>query len=85
MVEMLYRERRERISMWEYTVSAIGFFLGISTEKIGQLVGVMKDELKNDIFQKSYTVDKIVQTLKKKQAAAQGLKKQLERLDRMTV
>jgi len=85
MVEMLYRERRERVAMWEYTVSAIGFFLGISTEKISNLVSTMKDELKNDVFQKSYTVDRIVQALKKKRAETQSLKKQLERLDRMTV
>lgn len=82
---MLYRERRERIATWEYTVSAIGFFLGASTEKISKLISAMREDLKDSIFQKSYTVDRIVQTLRKKHAAAKDMKKQLERLDRMTV
>lgn len=85
MVEMLYRERRERVAMWEYTVSAIGFFLGIPTEKVSGLVAAMCRNLEDSIFQKSYTVDRIVQALKKQQAVTKDIKKQLERLDRMTV
>jgi len=85
MVEMLYRERNERLTTWEYTVSAIGLFLGVSTEKVTGLVSALRDDLKNAIFQKSYTVDRIVQELREKRKATLEMKKQLERLDHMTV
>ena len=82
-VELLARERREKITAWELTASVIGSFLGHGSTRIQQTVLPLRNAFANEVFQKNYgTVElrkKLIQRLKE----TRKVNKQMDKLNKM--
>lgn len=85
MVELLGRERRERITMWEYTTTAIGLFLGVAKPNLVAVIDPLKKDLTNELFQKDFAIDKVRRQIERRRDDTRETRLKIERLDDMGV
>jgi hypothetical protein len=84
-VELLNRERWEKVTQWEVTAKAIGYFLGQKPAAVQQCVDMLKTQLAERVFHHGYdTADIRAQLLARLQALKQE-SSYLDKLDKMTV
>lgn len=84
MVEMMNRERRERITMWEYTTTAIGIFQGVSKPNLVAVINPLKKDLENELFQKDFAIDKVRRRIEQRRDETRETRLKIERLDDMS-
>lgn len=83
MTEMLNRERHERIVMWEYSMAAVGLFMGLSKKDLTSVIDPLKKDLTEDVFQRNFVLDRTRRRLLQQKDETSALRQQIERLDNM--
>lgn len=84
MFELLTRERRERIVMWEYSTTAMGLFLGVPKEQLRAVIEPLKKDLASELFQRDLLIDKVRQKLVQRRDETREMRERIERLDSMS-
>jgi len=85
MTELVIRERYEKIATWEMLTSAMGAFLGHNAETIKNILRPLRAVLVGEVFQTEYSAEKLLSQLQKHLAEVRKTKRNMERLDKMTV
>ena len=85
MTELVIRERHEKIATWEMLTSAMGAFLGHNAETIKNILRPLRAVLVGEVFQTEYSAEKLLSQLRKHLAEVRKTKRNMERLDKMTV
>jgi hypothetical protein len=83
MVEILERERLEKITYWEHTLMAVGLLLGGDPKKFLPMLNMLKDSLKEETLQHVGGLDRLEGRLRRKLDVVQEEKKNIERLEKL--
>lgn len=84
-VELLNRERWEKVVQWENTIRAIGYFLGHKPDAVQGLVDMLKTQLTDRMFHRSYDMSNVRSQLVKRLNSLSEQTSHIDRLENMTV
>lgn len=84
-VELLARERRERITAWELMATIIGSFLGHGAERIQQTVLPLRNAFADELFQKNYGLTSFRKKLVQRLKETKELNQKMDKLNKMAV
>lgn len=85
MLELLERERNERMAHWEMMLTGFGSFMGHNAETIKNTLRPLRKALVEEVFQDGYSVEKLAEYLKTRLEAAKERRRSMERLNGMSV
>lgn len=84
MVEMLFRERLEKLTAWELGITAQGLFTMADGKAVSGIVRLLKNEYKEFLFQEAYTTRAAMRRLFKSLHKAKETADRMEQLDKLT-
>jgi len=85
MMELLERERNERMAHWEMLLTGFGSFMGHNADTIKQTLRPLQQALSEEVFQEGYSVEKLAEYLKDRLGKAKEQRRNVERLSKMSV
>jgi len=85
MLELLERERNERMANWEMMLSGFGAFMGHNAETVKKTLRPLRKALAEEVFQEGYSVENLAQHLKQRLSQVQERRRSMEKLTSMTV
>ena len=84
LVEMLSRERLEKLIAWEMSMLAQGYFTMGDPKAVTGIVEILREEYKEHLFQEAYTMRSTYRRLHKKLAKAKDTESRMEQLNKIT-
>ena len=84
MVQLVKRERHEKMATWEMLTSAVGAFLGHNADTIKKQLRPLREALAGEVFQTDYNADKLLAQLRKRLEEVRKTKSDIERLNNMS-
>ncbi len=85
MVELVVRERQEKMATWELMTTAMGAFFGHNTDTIRGILRPLRDALSGEVFQTDYSSDKLLMQLKTRLHQVKNAQDDIERLNNMNI
>jgi len=87
-IELLRRERHEKLVQWEATVKAIGYFLGHSRDAVYNILGPLREQVQEAVDQTIFDVgamrQKLAGYLSQIQSRNQEHQQRMEQLDMLS-
>lgn len=84
MVEMVERERDEKLKMWEMMAMAIGLFTMADIKPVTGIVRSLKEDLRSYLSHQAYTADSLYQNVFRQIAKIKERDDRMAKLEAMT-